>query len=257
MRPRLIPTLLLRGRGLYKTARFRDPAYVGDPINAVRIFNEKGADELVLFDIQATPGRRGPDLGLIAEIVSEAFIPICYGGGVTSTAEFEALLKVGVEKVAINSAATGNMSLVSEVARLFGNQSVVVGIDVQRTLLGQYRRVTHGGAQQQKDPLLDAVRAEEAGAGELFLNAVDRDGTMQGYDTKLVRLIAAATSIPVIACGGAGKLEDMLRIVSEGGASAAAAGSVFVFQGKHKAVLITYPDEHELQTTNATLANAK
>ena len=251
-----MPTLLLRGRGLYKTVRFKNPVYIGDPINAVRIFNEKGADELVILDIQATPERRGPDLGLVGEIVSEAFIPICYGGGVTTAAEVEALLKVGVEKVAINSAATGSMSLVSEVARLFGNQSIVVGIDVQRTLLGHYRRVTHGGTLLQQDPVQDAVRAQEAGAGELFLNAVDRDGTMQGYDTRLIRTITAATSIPVVACGGAGNLAEMLRIIREDGASAAAAGSFFVFQGKHKAVLITYPQENELRIAQETLAHA-
>jgi imidazole glycerol-phosphate synthase subunit HisF len=247
LRARFIPTLLLRGSGLYKTVKFKNETYVGDPINAVRIFNDKAVDELILLDIAAHRGSTGPNFELIADIASEAFIPLCYGGGVTRLEHFERLFKLGIEKVAVNSAAVGEMALVSEATRIFGSQSVVAGIDVRKSLLGRYERHVRSATVGTRQSALDAARqAEAAGAGELLLVSVDRDGTMQGYDMTLTREVADAVRVPVIACGGAGSLADMTRVIREGRAASAAAGSLFVFQGKHRAVLITYPDENEM-----------
>jgi cyclase len=247
LRARFIPVLLLRGRGLYKTIKFKNETYVGDPINAVRIFNEKAVDEIILLDIAATKAQCEPNFELIADIGSEAFIPLCYGGGVSRLQHFERLFNLGIEKVAVNAAATGNMDLVSEASRVFGSQSVVVGIDVRRTLFGRYERYVRSGTASTKETAVEAARrAEQAGAGEILLNSIDRDGTMQGYDLALVREVASAVRIPVIACGGAGSVADMALAIKEGRAASAAAGSLFVFQGKHRAVLITYPGEAEL-----------
>lgn len=247
LRARFIPTLLLRGQGLYKTVKFKNDTYVGDPINAVRIFNDKAVDELILLDIMATRKGLAPNLELIGDIVSEAFIPLCYGGGVSKLEHFEQLFRIGIEKVVVNAAATGGMALVVEAARIFGSQSVVVGIDVRRSLFGRYERYLNGASQNTKMSAVDAaLQAEQAGAGELLLYSVERDGTMQGYDIPLVRSVCQAVRIPVIACGGAGSLSDMVSVIHEGGAASAAAGSIFVFQGKHRAVLITYPDGQEI-----------
>lgn len=247
LRARFIPTLLLKGRGLYKTVKFKNETYVGDPINAVRIFNDKAVDELILLDIAAHRNDAGPNFELIADIASEAFIPLCYGGGVTRLDHFERLFKLGIEKVAVNAAATGTMDIVSQAARVFGNQSIVVGIDVRRSLFGRNERHVRSATVNTKETALDAARrAEAAGAGELLLYSVDRDGTMQGYDVAMVREVATAVRIPVIACGGASSVTDMARVIKEGRAASAAAGSLFVFQGKHRAVLITYPDEGEV-----------
>ena len=254
LRARFIPTLLLKGRGLYKTVKFKNETYVGDPINAVRIFNEKAVDELILLDIDAHRRGTGPDMDVLADIVSEAFIPLCYGGGVTRLDQFEALFKLGMEKVAINVAATGAMPLVSEAARVFGSQSVVVSIDVKRTLFGKYERVLRSATVPAKETALAAaVRAEAAGAGELLISSVDRDGTMTGYDVPLIREVTSAVSVPVIACGGASSVEDMVNVIRHGRASSAAAGSFFVFHGKHRAVLITYPDETVVASSLAGL----
>lgn len=249
---RVIPCLLLRGRGLYKTVRFRDPTYVGDPINAVRIFNEKGVDELVVLDITATVSGKGPALELIGDIASEAFIPLCYGGGVRSVEDFAALFRLGVEKVAVNTALVEVPGLVAEAARRFGGQSVIASIDVKRGFLGKYRVRTRSGTHVvDLDPVTAARQAEGEGAGEIILNAVDRDGTMQGMDTDLIRTVTAAVSVPVVAIGGAGTLDHIVDAISLGGASAVAAGSMFVFTGRHRAVLITYPTETELARVNA------
>lgn len=247
LRSRFIPTLLLKGRGLYKTVKFKNETYIGDPINAVRIFNDKAVDELILLDIDAHRRGTGPNFELIADIASEAFVPLCYGGGVTRLDQFEKLFKLGIEKVAVNSAAVGTMDLVSQAARVFGSQSVVVGIDVRRSLFGRAERYVRSASQSTKEsPAAAAARAEEAGAGELLVYSVDRDGTGQGYDIPIVREVSGAVRIPVIACGGAGSLRDMVAAIRDGHAASAAAGSVFVFQGKHRAVLITYPDERAI-----------
>lgn len=244
----MIPVLLLRGDGLVKTVRFKDPKYVGDPINAVRLFNDLEVDELIFLDIEATAKGREPPFERIAEIASEAFMPICYGGGVTSFEQARRLFKSGVEKVALTTALVENPGLVREIADTFGEQAVVAGIDVKRDLFGRQRAMIRaGGAKTGTDPVELAKRAAELGAGEILIQSVDRDGTYQGYDLELVKAVGAAVSIPVIAAGGAGELKH-LRQAIDAGASAAAAGSLFVYKGPHRAVLINYPNQSELRT---------
>jgi imidazole glycerol-phosphate synthase subunit HisF len=242
LRIRVIPCLLLKGQGLVKTIKFRDPKYVGDPLNAVKIFNEKEVDELMLLDIFATVENRNPQMKLISEIASECFMPLCYGGGVKTLDQIKELFELGVEKVSLNTCAVENPSIIYEAAKLFGSQSIVVSIDVKKSLFGKYEIFTRGGKKSDKlDPVRFAVAMERAGAGEIFLNSIDRDGTMTGYDTELIKMVTESVKVPVIASGGAGKLEDFGLAVKDGGASAVAAGSFFVFQGKHRAVLISYP----------------
>lgn len=245
---RVIPCLLVKGAGLVKTVRFKEPRYIGDPRNAVRIFNEREVDELVVLDIGATPDGIGPRLQLIREIVSEAFMPVAYGGGIRNLEEVRRILAAGVEKIIICTAAVANPSLVREAAEVLGSQSVVVSIDVRKGFFGKYEVCTNGGRTKTGlDPVSFAKEMERLGAGELMVNAIDRDGTMSGYDLQLIRAISDAVSIPVIASGGAGSLSDMSDALVKGGASAVAAGSLFVFQGKHRAVLISYPDAATLK----------
>jgi imidazole glycerol-phosphate synthase subunit HisF len=240
--------LLLKNDGLVKTVKFGQPKYVGDPINAVKIFNDKEVDELIFLDITATIEKRKPPFDLISRIASECFMPFCYGGGITSVEEIAKLFKLGVEKVAINTQALTNPSLIERAAELFGSQSVVVSIDVKKNLFGKYRVFSHGGRRSVKiDPVSFAKQMEQTGAGEILLNSIDRDGTGTGYDLELIRSVAEAVRIPVIACGGAGKVEDFSSAVKTAGASAVGAGSLFVFQGPHRAVLITYPTMSELE----------
>ena len=243
-RPRIIPVLLLKENLLHKTVRFRNPTYVGDPRIAVKIFNDKGADEIVLLDIAATCERRKPNFKLIGEIAGECFMPMAYGGGVREIEDVRAVLKLGVEKVVLNTAAVENPGFISEAARINGSSSVVVSIDARRDLFGRYRVYTHSGTRNTGlDPVALARRVAEAGAGEIILNSIDRDGTRKGYDLSLTRSVADAVDVPVVACGGAGSIEDFRTVLRETHASAAAAGSFFVFQGPHRAVLITYPME--------------
>lgn len=247
LRARVIPCLLLRNGGLVKTVRFGDAKYIGDPINAVKIFNEKEVDELVLLDIDASKRCSEPNYGLLADIASECFMPLCYGGGVKSVDQALRIVQLGIEKVAVNAAALADPGLVSELSAVLGAQSVVVGIDVKRDWLGRYRvyDASSGKLTDQVPENYAAVLAQ-AGAGEIFLNDVDRDGTQEGYDLKLVGKVTEAVSLPVIASGGAGRCEDFAKAV-KAGASAAAAGSLFVFQGRHRAVLISYPPYIELE----------
>jgi imidazole glycerol-phosphate synthase subunit HisF len=248
MRIRVIPVLLLRNNGLVKTLRFSDPKYVGDPINAVKIFNEKEVDELVLLDITATVEKRKPNVKLLQEIAGECFMPVCYGGGISSMEDVKAIFDSGIEKIALNTAAFDKPGLLGEAAARYGSQSILVSIDVKKSFFGKYQVYTHSGSTNRKiDPVTFARKAAEAGAGEIMLNSIDRDGTMSGYDTELVRMVSEAVNIPVIACGGAGKLDDLKSGVLAGGASAVAAGSMFVFQGRHRAVLISYPSQKELK----------
>jgi cyclase len=245
---RVIPVLLLKGAGLVKTVRFRDPKYVGDPRNAVKIFNEKEVDELVVLDIEATNEGRGPRFELIREIVSEAFMPVAYGGGIRALEDARAILSLGVEKIVLNSYAVENPSFVREAKDVFGAQSVVVCLDVKKGFFGRYEIYSHGGSRGWKvDPVTFARNMEQMGAGELIVNSIDRDGTMTGYDLDLIKAVAGAVTVPVIACGGAESVEDFGRAVSQGGASAVAAGSIFVFHGRHQAVLISYPDQKTLK----------
>lgn len=247
-RPRVIPVLLLNRGLLYKTRGFGKPTYIGDPRNAVRIFNEKGADEIALLDIGATPEQREPDYDTIAEIVSEAFMPLAYGGGITNVDQAKRILDIGVEKIVLGSSAAENPSLVERMAAYSGSQSVTVCIDVKVGLLGRRQVVTHSGRKKTGlDPVALAKQVAAAGAGEIVIQSVDRDGAMQGYDLALVRQVVEAVDIPVVALGGAGRDEDLARAVHESGASAVAAGAMFVFQGAHRAVLISYPEDSRLQ----------
>jgi cyclase len=247
LRARVIPCLLLRNGGLVKTVKFDRSTYVGDPINAVRIFNEKEVDELVFLDIGATPAGAGPNFELLQDIASEAFMPFGYGGGVTTLEQVRRIFATGVEKVVLNTAAAGNPRLVSGAAELAGSSSVVVSIDAKRSWLGQYSVFVNGGkTDTREDPASYARRMAELGAGEILLNAIHRDGTMEGYDLELIRRVASAVTIPVVAVGGAGRLADFPAAVACG-ASAVGAGSLFVFHGKHRAVLITYPPYAELE----------
>lgn len=221
---------------------------MGDPVNAVRIFNEKEVDELAILDIGASRGGRAPDYGWIAEIAGEAFMPVAYGGGIRSGEDAARVFACGVEKVVLNTAAFDDPSLVPELAARFGSQSVVVSLDVRRNWLGRPRVFVQGAARSTGlDPVTAARRMEAAGAGELILHDVDREGTARGYDCRLVRSVAREVSVPVIALGGAAGTGDLVRAVREGGASAAMAGSVFVFQGPHRGILIQYPEAGELE----------
>lgn len=241
-RSRVIPCLLLKGNGLVKTRKFRNPVYVGDPINAVRIFNEKEVDELVVFDIGASVDKTEPNFELVAEIAGECFMPFCYGGGITSFQQVKRLIRGGVEKVAINTAATRSLEIISDVAAAYGSQAVVGAIDVQRDLFGKpHVMAASATVKTAMSPAEYAARLVAAGAGEIFVNSVDRDGTMKGYDVGLIRSITDAVTVPVVACGGAGKYADFDEAIALGGASAVAAGSLFVFYGKRRAVLINYP----------------
>lgn len=228
--------------------KFKDYKYIGDPINAIKIFNEKEVDELIFLDIQATLAKQAPNYQMLADIASECFMPLCYGGGIKSIQEIEKILYTGVEKVAINSAAFENPSLIEEAVKNFGSSTIVVSIDVKKTLLSGPQVFTNSGKfNTKRNPLDFAKQMETLGAGELLLNSIDADGTMAGYDLKLVEGITKSVSIPVIACGGAGSIKDMHEVVNKANASAVAAGSFFVFQGKHRAVLITYPSKETLE----------
>lgn len=247
LRARVIPCLLLSNGGLIKTVGFETPKYVGDPINAVKIFNEKEVDELLLLDVEASRRGVGPNFELLRKIASEAFMPLCYGGGVTTLEQATKLIQHGVEKVALNSSVLKNASLIRAMAAEMGSQSVVAGIDVKKDWLGRYRVFDSASRKLTSiDPIDHALRLQEAGAGEVFLNNVIADGTQAGYDLKLISSVANALNVPLIACGGAGNYAD-LTYALKAGASAVAAGSMFVFQGKHRAVLINYPPYQELE----------
>jgi cyclase len=248
IRPRVIPALLLQGQGLVKTVKFRDRVYLGDPINIVRIFNDKEVDELILLDITATHENRTPSFDRLGDITSECFMPLGYGGGIRSLEDIKKLLSVGIEKVILNTSAVENAALVRAAADYAGSQAVVISIDVKKTFLGKYEVFTRSGKKGTGlDPVKHAVEMEKQGAGEIFVNSIDRDGTMRGYDLDLIRCISEAVSIPVVACGGAGRLQDLVDAIKIGGASAAAAGSLFVFQGPLRGVLISYPSQGDLK----------
>lgn len=251
---RLIPCLLLRGGACVKTLRFGHAIYLGDPINIVRIFNEREVDELILLDIDASREKRGPLFGILEDLASECFMPLCYGGGIRSLDDMRRLFHIGVEKVAICTEAVLNPSLVAAAAREFGSQSVVGSIDVKRDVFRRRRVATHGARHVHAlDPVAHARGLERLGVGELFLNSVDRDGTMEGYDLALIQAVAVATGIPVVASGGAGRLEDVAQAL-RAGAAAGAAGSLFSFAGRNRAVLVNYPDREEIDSLLGTEA---
>jgi cyclase len=244
LRPRIIPCLLISNGGLVKTVRFTDPKYVGDPINAVKIFNEKESDELIVLDIDATSGGTEPDFKGIANLAVECRMPLCYGGGIKTAEQAKRIIGLGVEKVAISSAAVENTSLISSIAREIGTQSVVVVVDVRkRPTNGAYEVWTRNGTRD-TGKFLDQVvpEAESLGAGEIVVNSIDRDGEMAGYDLELAMRVRDLTSLPMTMVGGAGSLDDIARLIETCGVVGAAAGSLFVFKGVYRAVLINYPN---------------
>lgn len=246
LRPRIIPVMLLKGRGFYKTKQFRAPVYIGDPINTFRIFCEKEVDEIVVLDIEATNNGRGPRLDLIEDIASECFMPMAYGGGVRTIEQARSILRLGVEKIVLNSVALEEPEVISRIADLAGSSSVVVSIDAKKKMLGGYDSYIRGGTKRTGlDPMALARQAEQLGAGEILINSIDRDGTMKGYDLVLIEQVAKAVRVPVVACGGCGSIDD-LESALDASASAAAAGSFFVFHGRHHAVLVSYPSAEEL-----------
>lgn len=245
LRPRIIPCLLVHQGGLVKTQGFKDPKYVGDPINAVRIFNEKEADELMVLDIDATVNKVPPNFDLIAKLAAECRMPLCYGGGVTTAEQVVRIVDMGVEKVSVSAAAIANPGLLTEMAAAVGRQSVVVALDVRKRtglFAKGYELCTHNGKIVHKlDPVTLAVQLQKAGAGEIVVNSVDRDGQMQGYDLELAAQFKQALNVPLTFLGGAGSLDHLSELVGKLSLVGAAAGSLFVFKGKYRAVLISYP----------------
>ena len=247
LRPRIIPCLLVKGGGLVKTVGFGNPKYVGDPINAVRIFNEKEVDELIVVDIDATAQSREPDYEMIRNLAAECRMPLCYGGGVTTVEQVLRIISLGVEKVAIAAAAVQTPELISKVAERVGSQSIVVVMDVKRSgLFRRYEVFTHNATKGTGlDPVAFAKRIEELGAGEVLVNSIDRDGEMKGYDMELIVRVRDAITLPLTVLGGAGSLNDIEDLIRRFGIIGAAAGSFFVFKGKYRAVLINYPGQVE------------
>lgn len=246
LRPRIIPSLLLHENGLVKTVNFKDPKYVGDPINAVKIFNEKQVDELVLFDIDATVLNREPDYLLIEKLANQSRMPLCYGGGVKTVEQAQKIFSLGIEKIALSCAAVHNPSLVTQIAQRVGSQSVIVVVDVKKKLFGGYEVYTHNGKKATGiNPIKFAQELEALGVGELVINSIDQDGMMKGYDLNLIEKVVENVSIPVTVLGGAGSLKDIETVIEKNGVIGVAAGSLFVFKGPYKAVLINYPNQEE------------
>jgi cyclase len=247
LRPRIIPCLLVRNKGLVKTVKFDNPKYVGDPLNAVRIFNEKEVDELIVVDIDATTNGHEPDYTLIKNLAAECRMPLCYGGGVKTADQIQRIVSLGVEKVAISSAAVTTPELISEAADQVGSQSIVVVMDIKKTgLRRHYELFTHNGTRKTGlKPVAFAKKVEALGAGEIVINSIDQDGMMKGYDHPLVSQVREAINLPLTVLGGAGSLDDMVELVEQFGVLGAAAGSFFVFKGRYRAVLISYPSREE------------
>ena len=245
--PRIIPSLLIHNKGLVKTVNFANPKYVGDPINAVKIFNEKFVDELIITDIDATVNNNEPDYSLIEKIAMECRMPLCYGGGIKNADQAKRIFNLGVEKISISSSAINHPSIISELAESVGSQSVVVVLDVKKKYLStNYNVLINNGKDKTGINLTSFVSSlQTLGAGEIVLNSIDRDGSMQGYDYKAIDKVRANTTLPLTVLGGAGNLSHIEELISKYGIIGAAAGSIFVFKGKYKAVLINYPNEKE------------
>jgi len=243
---RLMPCLLISNGALVKTVKFKTPTYVADPINAVHIFNQKEVDELIILDIGATTQNRGIDYETLEKLLTECFMPICYGGGVNSIEDMSRLFSLGIEKVSLGAAAFENPDLIRQAAAEFGNQAIVVSIDVKKGLLGSYSVRTHQGTKDTKmHPVVAAQYVEKLGAGEILLYSIDRDGTWAGFDLKLVQEVVNSVRLPIVATGGAGSMTDIQAVVKQAGASAVAIGSMAVFQGKDLGVLIKFPSRKE------------
>jgi cyclase len=255
LKPRIIPCLLVRDKGLVKTLNFKDNKYVGDPINAVRIFNEKGVDELTILDIDATSKNYEPDYKMIENLASECRMPLCYGGGVKTVEQAQRIFSLGVEKIALSSAVIENPQLITKIAEKVGNQSVVVVLDIKKKLFGGYQLYTHNGTKNHSiDPFKFALTVENLGAGELVINSIDNDGLMKGYDIPLIEKFRNIVNLPITALGGAGSLEDIGELIKKFGIIGASAGSLFVFKGVYKAVLINYPyNEEKLKLINNSM----
>lgn len=247
LRPRVMPCLLLSDTGLVKTIRFDKPNYVGDPLNVVNIFNRLDVDELILLDIDASLTGRSPRFDIIEEVASHCTAPLTYGGGIGDVEEIRRIFEIGAEKIVLGSIAARDPSFITKAADRFGSQAIIVSVDVKKNWLGRYGvYAQHGQRALQAHPVAYAQSVAEHGAGEILLHSIDRDGEMKGYDIDLVRSVADAVNIPVIACGGAGKRQDLAAAV-EAGASAAAAGSIFVYQGPERGVLINFPTRAQLR----------
>ena len=246
LRPRIIASLLIQDNGLVKTTKFKEPRYLGDPMNAVRIFNEKEVDELAVFDISATVNGKGPNFKMIENFAEECRMPLCYGGGITKVEEAQQIFSLGVEKIAVSAAAFNTPELITELSNKVGAQSVVVVLDVKRKFLGGYDVYTHNGTKSVgKNPFELIQKFQELGAGEIVINNIDKDGMMEGYDLSLVEKARKSTTLPMTVLGGAGSLEDIGKLIEQFGIIGAAAGSRFVYKGKLKGVLINYPNNEE------------
>lgn len=247
LRPRIIPCLTLDRHSLVKTQRFKSPRYLGDPINAVKIFNNKGVDELVVLDITATRDKREPNFHFLERIASEAFMPLSYGGGITSLSQVQMLYRIGFEKIIMNTLLVRDERMVKEIVSFAGSQSVVASVDIKRDVWGRMKCfIASGTINTRLDPVEFAHKMESIGIGELFINSIEHDGMMNGYDIDTIREISEQVSIPVVACGGARDIQDLKKVLTDGKAQAAAAGSMFVYYGSEKAVLITFPPEEAL-----------
>ncbi|WP_223606120.1 AglZ/HisF2 family acetamidino modification protein [Chryseobacterium sp. OSA05B] len=246
LRPRIIPSLLIQDNGLVKTVNFKNPKYVGDPINAVRIFNEKEVDELAIFDIDATAKGLEPNYSLIERIANQSRMPLCYGGGVKTVEQAQKIFGLGIEKIALSSAVLQNPQLITQIAERVGSQSVIVVLDVKKKLFGGYEVYTHNGKKSTGiDPFKFVEEAQKLGAGEIVINSIDQDGVMKGYDMALINKVREKISLPLTVLGGAGTLNDVKQVIDKHGIIGVAAGSLFVFKGVYKAVLINYPTFEE------------
>ncbi len=246
LNPRIIPCLLIHNNGLVKTTKFSEPKYVGDPINAVKIFNEKMVDELIVVDIDATRNGFKPNFNLIEKLAYECRMPLCYGGGIKSVEDAKRIFGLGVEKIAISSIAVERPEIIREISELVGSQSVVIVLDLKKRLFGGYDIFTNNGLIKSKRELFDFLDViQKLGAGELVINSIDNDGLMNGYDYKLINSVRGKIDIPLTVMGGASSLEDFGNVIEEHGIIGLAAGSFFVFKGKYKAVLISYPSVEE------------
>jgi len=246
LRPRIIPSLLVHDNGLVKTVNFKNPKYVGYPINAVKIFNEKEVDELAVFDIDASVQGNEPNYALIEKLANQSRMPLCYGGGVKTVEQAQKIFGLGIEKIALSSAVIQNPSLITEIANRVGSQSVIVVIDVKKKLLGGYEVYIHNGKKATGvNPIKFAEEAQRLGAGEIIINSIDQDGVMKGYDLNLIDKIVENLTIPVTVLGGAGTLQDIKKVIDKHKIIGVAAGSLFVFKGVYKAVLINYPNKEE------------
>ena len=246
LRPRIIPSLLVHENGLVKTVNFKNPKYVGDPINAVKIFNEKEVDELAIFDIDATILNKEPNYLLIEKLANQSRMPLCYGGGVKTVEQAQKIFSLGIEKIAISSAIIQKPELISQIAERVGNQSVIVVLDVKKKLLGGYEIYTHNGKRGANlNPFKFIEEVQRLGAGEIIINSIDQDGVMKGYDLNLIDKVREKTTLPITVLGGAGSLNDIAKVINKHGVIGVAAGSLFVFKGIYKAVLINYPNRIE------------